>query len=50
MKVYACGRVKGVLENTRVGYIGPSITGFITVFLTSVEKTVKFGVGPRRFW
>jgi hypothetical protein len=42
--------VKGVLKNTRVCYIGPNITGFITVFLTSVQKTVKFGVDPHRFW
>ena len=38
-----------MLENTRVWYIGPNITGFITVFLTSVQKRSNLGLARAVF-
>ena len=38
-----------MLENTRVCYIGPNITGFITVFLTSVQKRSNLGLARAVF-
>jgi hypothetical protein len=38
-----------VLENTRVCYIGPNITGIITVFLMSVQKNGQIRGWPAPF-
>ncbi len=38
-----------MLENTRVCYIGPNITGIITVFLTSVQKRSNLGLARAVF-
>ena len=48
VKVQACRGLNVVLENTWVCFIGPNITGFMGLLLTSVKNTGNFDVEVRR--